>query len=341
MKIINLPQRSLGWHKWRKSGCSASAAIVILERCPYKTLWRMWAEKTGKAVEEDLSKNPNVMRGFRLEGRARQCCERAIGEDFLLPVCAQSDENPRLLASFDGLTEDNIPAELKCPAENNYESVVKDGEASETYQLYYPQVQQQIYVAGAQYGWLLFYSPEDNGDHKLFKVARDDDLLSDLVSRVESFWDKVQKNQPPPLDPKRDLFIPSGAEADNWIYNATDYRLLDQQIKGLEEKIKELKGKRNISLEAMQNMMGNFYKADFAGVNITRFEKQGAVDYGRLLSEHLPSVTNEDLENYRKDGTTQCRVTVTNQAMPRNIVDLEVRKALSDVDDGVLKSMYF
>ncbi|MFC1353962.1 MAG: endonuclease [gamma proteobacterium symbiont of Clathrolucina costata] len=341
MKIINLPQRSPEWHVWRKGGVSASAAAVILNRSPYKTLWRLWAEKTGRAVEEDLSKNPNVMRGFKLEDRARQCCERALGEDFLLPVCAQSDDNPLVLASFDGLTESNIPTELKCPCEKNYDSVVKDGEASESYELYYPQIQQQIYVADAPYGWLMFYSPEDNGDHRLLKVPRDDALISDLVTGIEQFWDRVQKDQPPPMDLERDLFIPSDREANDWIYHATDYRLLDQQIRGMEEKIKELKGKRDVALNAMKGMMGGFYKADFAGVSITRFEKQGGIDYDKYLTENYPSVRNDDLEKYRKDGTTQYRVTVTNKAMPRNIVDLDIQETLSDVEDGELKSMYF
>ena len=341
MKIINLPQRSPEWHQWRKGGLSASVAAVILGISPYKTLWRLWAEKTGRAVEEDLSKNPNVMRGFQLEDRARQCCEKVLGEEFLLPVCAESDKNPLILASFDGLTEANIPTELKCPCQKNYQSVVAEGENSDSYKLYYPQVQQQIYVADAPYGWLMFYSPANNGDHRIFKVPRDDILIAHLVSGIEEFWEKVQKDQPPALDPERDLYIPSDMEADDWIYHATDYRFLDQQIRGMEEKIKELKGKRNIAQKAMQDMLGDFYKAEFAGVSITRFEKQGAIDYERFLCENHPDVDNRSLETYRKDGTTQYRVRVTNKAMPRNIVDMEIQERLSDVDDGEVKSMYF
>lgn len=341
MKIINLSQRSPRWHQWRKGGVSASVAAVILGTSPYKTRWRLWAEKTGRAAEEDLSKNPNVMRGFQLEDRARQCCESVLGEDFLLPVCAESDKNSLVLASFDGLTESNIPTELKCPCQTNYDSVVAEGEASESFKLYYPQIQQQIYVADAPYGWLMFYSPANNGDHRIFKVPRDDTLITDLLTGIGEFWELVQKDQPPALDEERDLYIPSDEEAGDWIYQATDYRLLDQQIREIERKIKELKGKQSVAQKVMQDMMGSFYKAEFAGVSITCFEKQGTVDYRRFLSENHPNVDNQSLEMYRKDSTTQYRVTVTNKAMPRNIIDMETRELLSDVDDGELKSMYF
>lgn len=341
MKVLNLPQRSPEWHKWRRGGVSASAAAVILGQSPYKTLWRLWAEKTGRAVEEDLSTNPNVLRGFKLEDRARQRCEQVLGEDFLLPVCAASEKNPLVLASFDGLTEANIPTELKCPCEKNYDSVVSEGESSDSFKLYYPQVQQQIYVADAPYGWLMFYSPANNGDHRIFKIQRDDVLISNLVAGIESFWELVQKDQPPPFDHDRDLYIPSAEYSEEWIFHATDYRLYDRQIRGYEDKIKELKSKRDVAQQAMQNMMGEFYRAEYAGVSITRYKKQGSIDYEKYLLENGPSVRQDDLEKYRKDSTTQYRVTVTDKAMPRNIVDFEVKERLSDVKDGVVKSAYF
>ena len=210
MKIINLAQRSPAWHAWRKAGLSASAASIILGRHPDKTLWRLWAEKTGRAVEEDLSKNPHVMRGFALEDRARQCAERVLGEDFLLPVCGQSDESPCLLASFDGLTASGIPTELKCPAQSTYESVVFEGEQSEAYRRYLPQVQQQLYVADASYGWLLFYSPANKQPHRIYKVVPDEALILDLVARAQAFMgENIGKDNARPLDPERGLYVPT------------------------------------------------------------------------------------------------------------------------------------
>jgi len=341
MKVINVPQRSIEWHRWRLDGVSASVATVILGTNPYKTLWRLWAEKTGRAVEVDVSSNPFVKHGLRLEDRARQCCEAVLNEDFLLPACAASDESPKVLASFDGLTELNIPTELKCPCQKNYDSVVVEGEMSEGYIQHYPQVQQQIYVAGAPYGWLMFYSPADNGDHRMFKILRDDVLIANLLVGIKEFWGYVETDTPPTLDLKRDLYIPSDNEADEWIYHATDYCFLDSQIRGFENQITALKEKRSIPLSAMKKMMGDFYKADFSGVSITRFEKQGGVDYDKLLRENRSPVTDSSMNKYRKNSSTQYRVTITNKAMPRNIVDVEVKERLSGDADCVLNSRYF
>ncbi|MBO0216527.1 YqaJ viral recombinase family protein, partial [Vibrio sp. Vb2880] len=63
MKTVNLSQRSEQWLEWRKGGITATDACILLNRSPYKTEWRLWAEKTGYAREVDLSLNPLVRQG--------------------------------------------------------------------------------------------------------------------------------------------------------------------------------------------------------------------------------------------------------------------------------------
>ena len=50
MKIVDLTQRSPDWLRWRAQGVTASEAAIVLGRSPYKTPWRLWAERTGLAV---------------------------------------------------------------------------------------------------------------------------------------------------------------------------------------------------------------------------------------------------------------------------------------------------
>ncbi len=54
MKIVNLSQREEDWLDWRRQGVTATDAAILLNRSPYKTRWRLWAEKTGYAREVDL-----------------------------------------------------------------------------------------------------------------------------------------------------------------------------------------------------------------------------------------------------------------------------------------------
>ncbi len=77
MKIVNLSQREEDWLDWRRQGVTATDAAILLNRSPYKTRWRLWAEKTGYAREVDLSLNPLVRRGI---GKRRCCKTRFRGE---------------------------------------------------------------------------------------------------------------------------------------------------------------------------------------------------------------------------------------------------------------------
>ena len=341
MKVFNGAQKSAGWLAWRNTGLSASEAAVVLDQSPYKTIYQLWAEKTGRATAEDLSANPNVRRGVALEDKARQCCEALLGEAFLLPACGSSDAYPFLLASFDGLTEENVPVEMKCPSEKNYLAVVQDQEASEPYLLYYPQVQQQILVANATHGWLLFYSPSDNGEHQMFKVQRDDALIQRLIERGQWLWEQVIKDTAPPRDALRDIFLPTGEEAEQWKYHAVDARLYEQQIAQHQKALNALKAKQKEALAPMKAMMGEFSRAEFAGVSITRFERKGSVNLERLIQEENLSITLDDLETYRDKGASQYRVSITDKAMPRNVLDKDVQDQLADVPDGPIVSQYF
>jgi putative phage-type endonuclease len=136
---------------------------------PYKTPWRLWAEKRGLVLPEDLSGNPHMQRGIREEPLARRRFEDRHGV-MLLPICAESSIEPILRASFDGLTDDGRPVELKAPTEDNFrEAVAREGE-SMLYRRYYPQVQAQIFVAEADQGVLSLHHGEDVLD---LQVSRD------------------------------------------------------------------------------------------------------------------------------------------------------------------------
>ena len=341
MKIIDLKQRSEEWLRWRKSGVSASEASVVLGVNPYKTPWRLWAEKSGRAVEADLRSNPHVRRGIALEDRARQVAESVLGEDFLLPVCGENEAKPHLRASFDGLTSANVPVELKCPSDKQWAAIAAYGEAAEAFALYRPQVIHQMVVADADHGWLFFYSPEDNGDHRLFRIDRDADTVQTLLDAIDAFWACVCKDKAPPMDPGRDVFVPRGEQAETWRWQASEYRLLDGQLRALDSRLKLLKQQRDRAQQTLESMMGEFLKADYGGVTLTRFEKQGSIDYGKYLKGHHPEVSQADLEAYRRRSTTQTRVTLTDEAMPKDIVDPAILQTTPALEADSAESLFF
>ena len=113
MNVIDLPQRTPAWLEWRARGVSASDVAILLGLSPYKTPWRLWAEKTGLVRSEtELSSD-----WFRQKGTAGEDAVRWAFEEkhdtLLLALCGESEEQPLIRASFDGVDDDGRPVELK------------------------------------------------------------------------------------------------------------------------------------------------------------------------------------------------------------------------------------
>lgn len=337
MKVINVQQQTPEWLAWRSKGVGASDAATLLEVSPYKTPWRLWAEKTGYALPEDLSNNPNVSRGLRFEVEAVQAYEKKFNE-LLLPVCAESDKYPLIRASLDGQDSKNRPVEFKCPAESTWDDVLRNGEKSTAYKVYEPQVQHQLIVTGTDEGFLVFYNV-DTKQLLVFTIKADKELHKELIKRAYDFWDSVEKRKEPKKDPEKDLFIPKDEQAQEWIGAAEMYRFLDSEIAEMKARIKELETQQQPYMEQMRDLMGNYRFAEFCGVSITRYRSQGRVDYKRIVDEHL-QLPEHEVEQYRADASERQRVTVTDSLVPRRIVNQDVAESLQETT-GVLQTAWF
>ena len=307
MKIIDVAQRSPEWLCWRSGGITASEAAVVVGRSPYKTPWRLWAERTGVAREPDLSANPHVRRGVALEDAARRAFEERH-DTLLLPVCAEADEQPILRASFDGIADDGAPVELKAPAAGTFAEVSARKTEAAAFRLYWPQVQHQLFVAGAQQGWLVFYA---DGEPLLeFPVARDETFLSrELVPACLRFWELIETRKEPMRDPVRDLFVPKGEDLERWTLLAGEYRSLAAEVQRREAALKTLKGDMAGIERALVAMMGEFLAAEAAGLKVSRYLQKGTVDYRAALGQLLPQLDANALEAHRRKSAERVRIT--------------------------------
>ena len=243
MKIVNLSQREEDWLAWRRRGITATDAAILLNRSPYKTRWRLWAEKTGYAREVDLSLNPLVRRGVENEDLARQAFENKH-DDMLLPVCVESEQYPLIRASLDGLRDCGEPVELKCPSATVWQEVCLEKANSNAYRLYYPQVQHQLLATGAKQGWLVFYF---EGQILEFPILRDEAMIQEILAEAQRFWQQVVDKKEPEKDPEKDLFIPQGKEVDAWIAAAEEYRLYDAEAQELKQRLDRVARKAETS----------------------------------------------------------------------------------------------
>lgn len=306
MKVVDLNQRSAEWLEWRSKGVTASDIPIILGLSPYKTRWQLWAEKVGTINAPDLSNNPNVKRGVRLEDEARQMAEQRYGE-VLLPLCGECARWDVLRASFDGLDSNMQPFEFKAPSDSVWTDIERNGIESSTYKLYEAQVHAQCTVSGTKNGRLIFY--KESGQDLDFPVTLTPDRENEILEAAKLFWELVVTKTPPEPDPERDWYIPeSGDQQFKWDAYSDAWRTQNHRVQALKDELKSLEKEQKGIQKAMITLMGPFMQADIGGVKVTRFMKKGSIDYGAYLKNAFPDKDlTEVLESYRKASSEEAR----------------------------------
>ena len=330
MKVVDVSQRSDAWRVWRSQGVSASEAAIIMNRSPYKTPWRLWAEKTGLVLEQPMDNNPLIRAGIQQEPAALQHFEEKH-DVLLLPICGESERYPLMRASFDGLSEDNEPVEVKCPHESTFLDVLLNREHSVAYQLYWCQLQQQLLIAEANRGFLYFYH---QGQTVEFAIARDEVFLTQLIATAMDFWSAVKLGKEPNKDPERDLFLPKGPTELQWQQLAADYRHNALQMEALKGQLKALDAQQDDLEQHLVGLMGDYLAAEHSGLRVNRFQMQGPIDYKAALQTLLPAVEESELASYRKKPSQRVRITCRDDSgkLAQVPFDAEVLKDLAGCD---------
>ncbi|WP_295457840.1 lambda-exonuclease family protein [uncultured Thiodictyon sp.] len=309
MNVIDLPQRTPAWLEWRAGGVSASDVAILLGLSPFKTPWRLWAEKTGLVRSEaELSSDWFRNKGTGGEDAVRWAFEEKH-DTMLLALCGESEEQPLIRASFDGIDDDGRPVELKVSCQKVYMEVLDLGRESTAYKLYWPQVQTQLYVSGQTLGWLVFYYGP--GAMVEFEVERDEVFIAQtLVPGCLDFWAQIQNKKEPPRDPERDLYTPKAKELETWTLRAAEYRKAAAAKTALDNQVKTLKASIDVIEESLVAMMGDFLVAETAGIKVLRYAQRGLIAYKDAVAVLLPELDPAVLETYRGALSDRVKVTV-------------------------------
>ncbi|EIF42771.1 Phage-related protein endonuclease-like [gamma proteobacterium BDW918] len=331
--LVDVNQKSDEWLLWRSEGITASDIPIILGLSPYKTRYQLWAEKTGRFNSPDISANPNVKRGNRLEDVARQVAENRYGQ-ILVPSCGEYQHWRPFRASFDGLDENFRPFEFKAPSDAQWEDVKSNGMKSAAYIMYEAQTQAQAVIAEKDEGVLLFYRETDSGPEDMeFPITVSKERNDEIIQAASAFWNLVLTKTPPDKDPERDVFEPDeGDDLFKWMSNADQWRDNHSRMKALKEQLAELEKDQKAVQKAMITMMGPFMQADVGGVKVSLFVKQGTVDYKKFLEDKFPGVNLEsELDGYRKSSRKESRFTRSED----ELVNMEIPEGLAQ------RSSYF
>lgn len=144
MIIHDVTQGSPEWHALRASHFTASEAPAMMGVSKYQTRTQLLqAKKTGIAPEVDPATQRLFEQGHATEALARPIVERIIGED-LYPVVGTRGN---LLASLDGIDMlETVVFEHKMLNQ----ALIEQIKAGELEPHYWAQLEQQLYVSGAE-----------------------------------------------------------------------------------------------------------------------------------------------------------------------------------------------
>ncbi len=315
MKTVDVRQRSPEWHRWRAGGISATSAAVIVNQNPDKTPWRLWAETLGIVERPDISMIPQVQIAVMLEPHALAWFEDHYGMT-PLSCCGESDEEPVIRASFDGLLEDQDVVEVKILSDSNFEEVKRLGEESSHYKLYWWQVQHQLYVSGGAKGYLLFYHTRQVPI--VIEILRDDAAIADLVVKELAFWELVKAKDPkkaPAKCPQRDYFTPEGECLREWVVFASDIRHIEAELAAMETRRADLIAKREALQGRLIGLMGDNMLAEAEGVRVNRYVQAGLVGWKKVAQSLDPDFDESKYDKFRSEPSNRVRITVDDAPM--------------------------
>jgi hypothetical protein len=196
-------------------------------------------------------------------------------------------------ASLDGLTFDGeLLLEIKCPVRGKESTLWRQVGQGEIPAHYRWQLEHQFLVSKARRGHLYVF---DGADGLLLEVTPQPERWTAIHEAWDGFMRCIETDTPPPLS-ERDKVIRQDAE-----WQAAALRFVE-----LKAEAERLAGRLETAKEALVGLASHPSESGF-GVTVTRFFKQGAVDYKRV-----PELTGVELAAYRQKGRWETRISTTN-----------------------------
>lgn len=199
MKIVSVKQNSQEWREWRGKGLGASNAPTIMGVSPWCSPFELWLEMTGIKARAQANEFAirAMARGNQLEARARKLFETQMGNEFPA-LSASHDECEYVRASFDGYNKElNALLEIKCPGKMDHDKA-KAGKVPDKY---YPQLQQQLLVSGADVCYYFSWDGKSK-EGATIKVEPNRQYMDDLLQALKLFWHCVQEKKSPEVSPR-------------------------------------------------------------------------------------------------------------------------------------------
>ncbi|GAA5784354.1 YqaJ viral recombinase family protein [Chitiniphilus shinanonensis] len=280
------------WLALRGSGIGSSDAAAAIGLSPYKSPLSLWLEKTGRKVPEDLSAKPAVRWGTVLEPVLAGVYAEETG-------CRVRRVNAVLRHAEHGFMLANLDRELVGHPDGSGLLEIKTAGYHLAPQwedgipvAYQCQVLHQLAVTG--HPWADVAVLIGGQDFRVYRVARDEARIADLVRLESRFWRHVQSDLQPDPDGSDDA-----AAALQWLYPAErgpivdwtetpEYNALFLQLVQLRERKQAVEAEEARVRQRLQQALGEAAGAICQGGRLSwRKSKDRLVpDLEQMASEH-------------------------------------------------------
>ena len=281
--IVQLAQGSPEWLAYRQSRRNASESAAVLGLSPWMTPYQLWLAKTGRCEPRVTHA---MQRGTDLEPLARAAYEEQTGL-VMQPLVLEAGDYS---ASLDGMTlEGDLVLEIKCPLRGTRSDLWQDVQAGQVPTHYGIQVQHQLMVSGADLAHLWVF---DGQQGILHAIEPDTTSMEQIQAAWDAFQQYLTNDTPPPLTEADTVMRHDTA----WATAAAAYSQAKREAAALADR---LEAARQTLIALAQHP-----KEHGAGVSVTRYWKQGNVDYKKV-----PQLQGVDLSLYRGKARQEVRVT--------------------------------
>jgi putative phage-type endonuclease len=273
-----MEQRTPEWHKARKARVTASMVGAILGLSP--NLSRAGAMR--RMVRDAHGAEPefvgNIATQYGINNEAGAIAEYQMETGHHVEAVGFITREDWAGCSPDGLIAPDGGLEVKCPfGKRESGDLVPLAEQPH----YYAQVQFSLWVTGRKWWHFYQWCPRES---KLESIAPDAAWLAENLPKLRQFHAEFLAEDPAPHLEARRIEVDT-LEAARMV---AEWDQLREACERAEERMKEL-------LADMVRIAGE-RDAVFAGRNLTKTERAGAVSYAKALAKYAPDA---DLEPFR------------------------------------------
>ena len=286
--ILRLVQGTPEWLAHRLKYRNASETAAVMNISPWITPYQLWLQRTGR---QEAKVTAAMRRGTELEPVARAAYERLTGHVMEPLVLGEGEYS----ASLDGITlEGDLILEIKCPTKGRESDLWKAVELGQVPEYYQWQIEHQLMVAGASLAHLFVF---DGTEGLLLEVPPRPETWPEIHKAWDAFAQCLASDTPPPLSAR-----------DSRLRNDEAWREAAEAYVAAKVAADQA-GAALTEAKARLTALASHPKEEGAGVAVTQFWKQGAVDYKRV-----PQLKGVDLSEFRSASRLETRISLLNDA---------------------------